>query len=303
MFSDSERERMRRENSSDTQNPTANTLVQVKQTLHVLLRCAAGCDPETKGPEKVFALFQADPSSQVPVPYLYIVVAHMRLDVGSHTVVADAFVALHTPAVHAALNVAMHGAFARSPGLRNPGGTGIRYISTDADETAAWFHLLPCLTERCRTWSHKATCVYRTTSRPQPQPKVGESARGAWGGQSPLCACGVGIGTESLPTPFARVASFLTRAALSPLFSVPYLKEVDGPVTHTSGEVGPGTSPKGPNVADGARCRSCGKEGGRVCSRCRRVRYCSEGCQRADWKAHKKDCRGGSEATRGSDLA
>ena len=28
-----------------------------------------------------------------------------------------------------------------------------------------------------------------------------------------------------------------------------------------------------------------------TCSRCRRVKYCTSACQKADWKDHKAECR------------
>ena len=265
MFSESERQRASRANSASASVP--DTLVQVKQTLHLLLRSAAGANPDGKAPEKLFALF--DTSRQVK--YLYIIVARMCLDVASHTVVADAFVAPNTPAVRVGLGIAMRDAVVRGQS-RKQDDLGIRSIGTDADETATWFHLLPRLTERCRTWSHKPTCAYRDG-------KPLQSAEGAWGRQTPLCACGEGMGTQVLPKQFERIASHLTRAAFSPLFSVPYLKEVDVPIA--------------PATAMGAsehQCRSCSKEGKLTCSKCKVARYCSEICQRADWKGHKKEC-------------
>ncbi|KAF8448657.1 hypothetical protein L210DRAFT_3522801 [Boletus edulis BED1] len=258
---------------------TPDTLLHLKQTLHVLLGAAAGAAGKT--PEKVFGLCD---TSRHGVPYLYIVVACVRLDVGSHTVVADTFVALTTPAVRVALGIA---------------DVGIRFILTDADETAAWFHLLPRLTERCRTWPHKTSCAYRTRAK-QPD----ERTTGTWERQSPLCTCGAGVGTKILPKAFERVAPYLTRAAFSPLFSVPYLKEVDVPVAaleNVPGKMKPWKAAHktslnernadvGKTHATGGKyqCRSCGKEGGLACSRCKRARYCS--------KDHKKNCGGALEA-------
>lgn len=300
MFSDLEKQRMLH---------APDTLVHVKQTLCVLLRSAAGADPDDQAPGRVFALFD----TLHKVEYLYIVVARMCLDVGSHTVVADAFVVPGTPAVRAALaQIATHDACTfmgdgHSQGPRNPDDLVIRCILTDADETAVWFHLLPRLTERCRTWPHKATCVYRTSKKHQQR-----SGEHSWGRQSPLCTCGVGIGTEILPKHFERLAPNLTRAAFSPLLPVPYLKEVDVPMG--SPVIGMGTFRENVmfraplrhdrSVDDGKmdavgvtaaraghRCGSCGKMGGLTCGRCKRARYCSKECQRADWKVHKKDCQ------------
>jgi hypothetical protein len=39
-------------------------------------------------------------------------------------------------------------------------------------------------------------------------------------------------------------------------------------------------------------CAACGAEGaGELCTGCRLAQYCDAQCQRAHWKAHKKDCR------------
>ncbi|KAG6381910.1 hypothetical protein JVT61DRAFT_530 [Boletus reticuloceps] len=311
MFSGPEKKRLccahselpSKDSSTFASMSTPDTLLHLKQTLHVLLGAAAGATGKT--PEKVFGLCD---TSRRGVPYLYIVVAYMRLDVGSHTVVADTFVALTTPAVRAALGIAVCDAFTSTGDmLRKPKDIGIRYIATDADETAAWFHLLPRLTERCRTWPHKTSCAYRSRAK-QPD----ERTTGRWERQSPLCTCGAGVGTEILPKVFERVAPYLTRAAFSPLFSVPYLKEVAVPVAvleKVPGKMKPWKAARktslnernadvGKTHATGGeyQCRSCGKEGGLACSRCKRARYCSKVCQLADWKDHKKNCGSALEA-------
>ena len=38
------------------------------------------------------------------------------------------------------------------------------------------------------------------------------------------------------------------------------------------------------------KCQTCGKEGTKKCTSCRRVAYCDAVCQKADWKEHKKIC-------------
>ena len=40
-------------------------------------------------------------------------------------------------------------------------------------------------------------------------------------------------------------------------------------------------------------CEACGKSGCRLfaCTKCKRVRYCGPGCQRAAWPQHKSHCR------------
>lgn len=307
MFSEREKERALRGHTerpvrSSGPTPAPDTLLHVKQTLDLLLRSAPGAKQDGEVSERVFALCD---TSRREAAYLYIVVARMCLDVGSHTVVADAFVAPGTPAVHMALcDAYMSTGGGRS---RNPNDTAFRCIGTDADETAAWFHLLPRLTERCRMWSHRTDCAYRTLKRQQQKPA--EQTFVTWGIQSPLCDCGVGVGTEVLPKSFKRAAPYLTRAAFSPLFSVPYLKEVDAPVDAPATRTG-NLSEKDMLKAllqdrdvdirktdTGNQCRACGKEEGcMTCSRCKRARYCSKACQRADWKDHKKDCESAMEA-------
>jgi len=47
-------------------------------------------------------------------------------------------------------------------------------------------------------------------------------------------------------------------------------------------------------VAQVPLCHVCGSRGNMTCSRCRRVSYCGQYCQKLDWKAgHKKQCQAG----------
>eukprot|EP00035_Acanthoeca_spectabilis_P013933 m.263115 g.263115 ORF g.263115 m.263115 type:complete len:646 (+) comp16007_c0_seq24:233-2170(+) len=65
------------------------------------------------------------------------------------------------------------------------------------------------------------------------------------------------------------------------------------------------------NVAAGVllgRCDQCAKlpeQQGllKICSRCRKTRYCSQVCQRASWKQHKRECIAAEEPTSGSKTA
>ena len=244
----SHRERALREKKSPS---TDDTFVNLKESLHLLLLSAAG----VQGPVRpVFALQNTSTGQLLAV----IVVADLRLDVGSHTVVADAWVAPGTTTVREKmdhLNI-----------------VGVVAIKIDPDESEAWRYLLPFLVERCRTWTHRPSCEYLTHGSIPLSPDAGADPE-----KSPFCACGVGVGTETLPQRFKSLAPYVTRVAISPLFAVPYLEKVGVPSDSPTDQV---------------RCRACGKQEGSLslCSKCKIVRYCSKECQVKDWKDHKKNC-------------
>jgi hypothetical protein len=45
-----------------------------------------------------------------------------------------------------------------------------------------------------------------------------------------------------------------------------------------------------------AKCNFCGQIGNKICTGCRKVRYCSEEHQLSDWKKHKQVCKGKAKA-------
>jgi hypothetical protein len=52
---------------------------------------------------------------------------------------------------------------------------------------------------------------------------------------------------------------------------------------------------KGKGPREEGHCANCGRKPGgakafSTCSRCKKARYCTQGCQKVDWKAHKKTC-------------
>ena len=56
--------------------------------------------------------------------------------------------------------------------------------------------------------------------------------------------------------------------------------------------VGSGGEQQGTAEPETSRCAVCGsRKEPRMCSGCRRVAYCSEACQKAHWRQHKKACR------------
>ncbi|KAG2153345.1 hypothetical protein DEU56DRAFT_774736 [Suillus clintonianus] len=246
---------------------TGSTLLDVKHTLNVMLRHASGT---TNGkPPLCYAL------QEEPQVFAMVFITDLRLDVGSHTMIADAWVMPSSPSsekFEAFTKVVKH--------------SDMHMVGMGVEERKAWMHLLVAVAERCRTWEHKSNCEYRVQGA---IPLTLEPNR------SPICSCGAGVGTEAFVKKYPMLrplTPYVTRAAISPLFALSYMESFgtleDDIATKT---------PPTPASAVAVRhvCAACGKEGGAsgsllICSRCKVVRYCSQGCQRKDWKGHKKNC-------------
>ncbi|KAF8141264.1 hypothetical protein EV363DRAFT_1391738 [Boletus edulis] len=208
MFSN--RERIVREKKSTSPQ---DTFVDLKDSLHTLLLSAAG----VQGPvQSVFALQSTSTGDFLAV----ILVANLRLDVSSHTVLADAWVAPGTITVRDTLR---H--------LRTT--FDVVAIKIDPDESEAWRYLLPLLVERCRTWKHKSSCEYLTQGTIPLHPDAGADPE-----KSPFCSCGAGVGTGTLPRQFKSLAQYVTRVAISPLFAVPYLEKTRDDAKHAESKEG-----------------------------------------------------------------
>ena len=202
--------------------------------------------------------------------HILVFVFCLRLDLANRTVVLDAAILpLHNPLMSKI-----------RPSLENL--TKMRLISViaDNDELRLWKEILPAWVERCRQWEHRPSCAYLSKS------KIPLSVEF---GQNPLCSCGDG----TLPPRFSfdlprwdLAAKYAVRAAISPSFSVPFVKQ--------SFE---GSKMTEPAASHETGCRFCGtgesddgRKGLLKCARCQAVRYCSAKCQRADWGEHKKVC-------------
>ncbi|KAJ7636086.1 hypothetical protein DFH06DRAFT_659244 [Mycena polygramma] len=230
-----------------------NVLIQVKDTImHLFVTLSRG--------HHVLSLSNGPEQGGT---YTLIFANGIRMDLASHTYAIDACVLPFTENL-----------------MKGPLGSRLRAIRsqrivilTPGAEVAAWKHLLVAFTERCRSWMHKPTCKYTVSG------KIPVSTEMF---QNPLCGCGEGVDPGILPDPqFEPFAPLMTRAAISPLFAIPYLETV-----HQRLEA--------MNKQPGKRvCAGCNKPEEKLlkCSRCGEVDYCGRACQTAHWKAHKPVCK------------
>ncbi|KAG9077999.1 hypothetical protein FRC06_008596 [Ceratobasidium sp. 370] len=252
-----------------------NVMINLKESIYAMFTHYVGLEG---GPTRAFALH--DSSGNMGV-YTIVLVAGIRLDLASSTMVLDAAV---VPLTLAKMPVLL-------PGLQTLHSRGKEFeqLRTEGAEVEAWKRLLPAIVERCRTWSHTPNCEYLTENT---IPLSLETA------SSPICSCGQGVGFTSPVWDNAWWKGLLphaTRAAISPLFAVSYLERVAGDFAEMLSSR-PSAQSK-PSSADKpiTACRSCGGPGRpnlSICSRCKKARYCSPECQRKDWKdGHKKVCQ------------
>ncbi|KAF7971953.1 hypothetical protein HWV62_19417 [Athelia sp. TMB] len=150
-------------------------------------------------------------------------------------------------------------------------------IPTLPAETLLWKHILPVLTERCRTWSHKPTCDYQRAGKIPISTDLECIS---------LCSCGAGhdLGSFNEVPAWKAFAPYATRAVISPLFAVSYIEEVTGVLKdfkngasgRSSAQVSENTAHPSPHL-----CAQCGAGAAvgkalLLCSRCKGVRYCGK---------------------------
>lgn len=208
----------------------------------------------------------------------------LRLDLVNRTVVLDIAAIPSTNTMSADNKVR---SFSQSLTSR-----GVMQIRVSDEELRCWKSVLPALAERCRLWKHTSNCEYAN--------KGGVPIhKGLDDGHSPLCSCGIG----KFPAAYLRhlklnnlehvLKRYATRVAVSPFFAVPYVEDCflaglsvpEIQLPRSIIEVGCGkcgrAKKKGANFSEGKLL---------VCSRCKKRKYCSVECQRADWKSHKEFC-------------
>ena len=210
--------------------------------------------------------------------YTLIFVNDIRLDLASHTIVADACV----------IPLSKQNFYKLSPALNRI--TGHIVIATSDGETKLWKLLLPALAERCRTWKHLPTCEYLRQGIPAYMEDQKFEA-------SPLCSCGKGkdLGTFGTRPEWKEFHSEATKIALSPLFSSSsiYLPLEEANVENAnigSSRSKSQASEASPSPTQCAYCRGPGQPSLLSCSVCKQTKYCSHTCQKSHWKTHKLHC-------------
>ena len=208
-----------------------------------------------------------------------IFVNDIRLDLASHTIVADACV---IPLSHRLVNFdKLFSALRRI--------VGHVLINTPDDETKLWKLLLPALAERCRTWKHLPTCEYLRQGVPAYMEGLEFDA-------SPLCSCGKGkdLGTFGTRSEWKEFHPEATRIALSPLFSSSFQKmppkKTDVDNAKISSFLKSPTPEESQSLTQCANCSGPGQPSLLSCSACKQTKYCSRACQKSHWKTHKPHC-------------
>jgi hypothetical protein len=261
----SDRERALREQQSSANPTQVDALIQVKDSLHCLF-----VQMSEPNPKRVFG-FSA-PNCGV---YTLIFFNQILLDLASSTLIADVCILPLT----VSFITSFTGTIARITDREQ-----MVPVRTSAEEANAWKRLLPVFVERCRTWSHTPSCQYV---------KHGEVPLTVDLVQNPICACGEGrdLGSFSGVVQWKNLAPYVTRAAFSPLFAVPYIEGVAGGMKELGAEIRSGERSGAGKLSGCAQCGSTDEQKLLKCSRCRKISYCGQGCQREHWKKHKKDCQ------------
>jgi hypothetical protein len=179
-------------------------------------------------------------------------------------------------------------------------------LLADENEIPLWLHLLPAFVERCRPWTHKATCEYK-----------------AKGANIPLstqlfaqimCTCGTGIFPEEYLKNNKQVKAFLkhaVRAAIPVIYASPVSPgsgALPFPFKNTANPQ-PGADNQARKAATAKLriedldlkkgiCFACDAKMGKdkpellSCGGCKFAQYCSKECQVKDWRAeHKHMCK------------
>ncbi|KAL7619536.1 hypothetical protein AAE478_010076 [Parahypoxylon ruwenzoriense] len=261
------RERQLRDSGKSNEGMSSSLRVNFKESLFTMFMLASGLQGGQTG---LFALEHPTNGNQV-----LIFIRAIRLNGAEGSIVADAAV---IPLTRQLVGSGDLGLFLLV--LRE---LEICVVHVDDEELILWKNALPVFAERCRTWSHGSACEYKKSGATIPlSTELGEQF---------MCSCGNGRLPEhfvSLPEWDEQVSKHAVRIAISPTFAAPFVEDIiDLDFLRAQGSL---------TKLQMDKCRSCNatesKNGGQLmkCSRCREVSYCSQECQRKDWKKHRMEC-------------
>ncbi|KDN36983.1 hypothetical protein RSAG8_10436, partial [Rhizoctonia solani AG-8 WAC10335] len=253
-----------RDGGEVTRQQAIHARANFKSSIHSLAKHYLG---ENVQQSRVITLYDKDKDRS----YAMLFIGGIRMDLASMTIAFDTAVVPMTndeKLLNSLLGLLQ---------IENP--DSVVRILTDTYETIAWKKALPAFVERCRSWTHKPACEYRTQARVPLSVDFNKKF---------LCSCGQGVGFNAPQWDVPGWQGFIpsaTRAAICPIFSLSYLETVVGNIEeYVYGRLGT-------TIGNCQACGGRGKPNLEMCSRCKRARYCSRNCQRADWPSHKKSCK------------
>ena len=256
------------------QKPPSDGSRTLRDTIYQLFIRACGLED----PHPISKAFLLRNPSGMGDQALIIGVNEVRLDLCAHTVVLDA----------CAIPVTEENKHSITPLLPEIFSDDITEIIIFDDEIRAWRCLIPVLAERCRTWQHSDTCKYLTKGTPIDLDNLISSS---------LCGCGRGKDLG----PFATIPERTifredaTRIAIEPLFGFPsnaaVLMKENMDAVRDSILRSRSAFKASSSAEECAQCVGPGKPTLQACSICKKVKYCSRGCQKSHWKVHKLNCR------------
>ena len=134
--------------------------------------------------------------------------------------------------------------------------------------------------EQSRSWSHTEKCNEVTRFKYHQKKEA-------------ICRCGEGQVSADFRAikKWEKFIPYVTRCPLTPIFPTPY---AEATLSNKSNLGSLGNRFANLGVSDSAPgCWMCHKtdlDRLKKCARCEIAQYCSKGCQKGDWKRHKKEC-------------